>query len=221
MGVTMKKIIFIFLILPLAVEANCLDKASEFAEKICGKIVRDGQKSVTKADGKLNAEVDGMFTRIFGEAGGEGKYSKLKSEYENVIHSELGDELKDARKCRQKMALVALEKCPVSTVNYEWKSIENNKLTTFVVGHCSSIKNSVVKCDANNYGKSIAITVDANNPVEWKPINSNPGPGYGTGTEARLSQNNSILTYFGGGNCGFDKQQKLHATFYECTIANQ
>lgn len=106
--------------------ADCLDRAVEFAQKVCGEIQRSGATQVIEANGQLKASISGIIRRVLGEVdvGGGGK--SVRESYENVLRQDLSKELFNIRDCRMKMVEVGkVEACRISGETRR----SNNELT--------------------------------------------------------------------------------------------
>jgi hypothetical protein len=89
--------------------ASCLQEVASFANSICGEIEKSGAKSTVDANGKLDASIGNIVTKVIGASGSlNGSAKVLEESYKGVLQDQLGSELFNVRKCREEMVAVAL-----------------------------------------------------------------------------------------------------------------
>lgn len=96
---------------PSSTAQDCLSKAADYAERVCGAIQRSGAQKVTEENGQLTAQVSGIVRRLFGGVDADLNAKVLKDTYENVLREDLGNELFSLRNCRMKMADAGIAEC--------------------------------------------------------------------------------------------------------------
>lgn len=95
--------------------ADCLQRAHEFADQVCGSIQTRGYSDILDAEGKLTVEAGDWIRRFAGQLGGSVSVGKTIDAYENVLRKDLAGELRDLRKCRVRMVEVAMAQvCPAA-----------------------------------------------------------------------------------------------------------
>jgi len=103
--------------------ADCLNEASDFAQKICGEVKTMGKSTLVTGNGDLNAAAKGLITRALGEIGGNVGVSVETKTFEDVIQEQLGSELVNVRACGIAMAKAAMDQlCVKAPV---WRTCAN------------------------------------------------------------------------------------------------
>lgn len=72
------------------------------ADRICGNIAREGGGSSASLEGEVGAEVSGLLGKLV-DLGVSGTGGIESDEYYNVLREELGPEIRDTRRCREKI----------------------------------------------------------------------------------------------------------------------
>lgn len=99
--------------------ADCLNEASDFAQKICGEVKSAGKSTLVTANGELNAAAKGLIAKALGELGGSVGTSIETKTFENVIQEQLGPELVNVRACGIAMAKAAMDQVCVKAPIYK------------------------------------------------------------------------------------------------------
>jgi hypothetical protein len=99
--------------------ASCLDDVSTFAIRICGEIETSGKSTTVDANGKLDATVGNIITKIVGNGSADVSGQVLVKTFENVTQDQLGKELFNVRTCREKMVDVAIAQVCKKPVTYK------------------------------------------------------------------------------------------------------
>jgi hypothetical protein len=94
-----------------------LQEVASFANTICGDIEKTGAKSTVDANGKLDATIGNIVTKVIGASGSVNVSGRaLEQSYKGVLQDQLGTELFNVRKGREEMVAVALRQvCAVPT----------------------------------------------------------------------------------------------------------
>lgn len=98
--------------------ADCLNDVADFAIRICGEIAKSGAKTTVTADGKLDANISSIISRIVGGGTASASGSVTRETFENLAQKDLPTALADNYGCRNTMVAVAVSRVCQKAVKY-------------------------------------------------------------------------------------------------------
>jgi hypothetical protein len=112
-------------IAPFAAYADCLQKAADFAQKICGELQTMGRSTLVTASGDLTGEAKHLIVKALVQFGGTVEGNEETKTFENVLREQLAGELLNLRQCNIQMAQAAWDQ--VCTKAPVWKTCSNKE----------------------------------------------------------------------------------------------